>query len=109
MRTKTKFDGSEGSFISLVEAKAKTRRHRAKMSPKDLKAFFFGKDKLKEILNQKDCVGLRVYYGANADQTPELVIVGVTEDMNDISTKILDRAFPCPPYCHKEENNKGLG
>jgi hypothetical protein len=48
-------------------------------------------------------VGIRIYYAAQDDGTPELVIVGVDENGKDLEEGvILERNLPCPPYCNDE-------
>lgn len=45
-------------------------------------------------------MGIRIYYAAQEDGTPEIVIVGVNEEGLDLTNGlILERSWPCPPYC----------
>jgi hypothetical protein len=69
-------------------------------NPNSTKGHFFGKEKLQEILDQKDIVGVRIYYGIDEEGKKQLIIVGATADENDLVTgKILDRSCPCPTIC----------
>jgi hypothetical protein len=85
--------------ISLKDAAVLTKRHQA-ADPKGLKAGAFHKDQVLELLNQPGCVGLRVYYGRNADGTPTPVLTGIDAADNDLTAgTILEIIYPCPPWC----------
>lgn len=92
METKPTFDGNEGSFIEVAKAKdlhQKHLKHAEKQKIKDpTKAQFFGKTKLDVLLKKSGSVGIRIYYGRLDDDTPELILVAVDENGNDI---VLDR------------------
>jgi hypothetical protein len=63
------------------------------------KAHAFGIDRVQEVLDQSGCVGIRIYNGYY-DSKRQLVIVGVDEDGNDMTSgRILDLSAPCPPTC----------
>jgi len=98
------FTGNEDHSITLEEAAKLTKNYRDKAEPDAIRGGFFGKTALLKILNQAGCVGLRIYFGAKADGTPELVLVGVDSKENDILTKgeIAERQFPCPPRCGED-------
>lgn len=84
--------------ITLTEAAALTRRHReAKVSAE--KSGAFHKDQVLKLLAQKECVGLRIHYGRNADGTMALVLTGIDAKDSDLTDEVLDKHFPCPPYC----------
>jgi hypothetical protein len=85
--------------ISLADAAVLTKRHRdAKVSP--VKAGAFHKDQVVELLNQAGCVGLRIYYGRNADASPALVLTGIDNTDSDLAGGvILEIQWPCPPFC----------
>lgn len=105
------FIGDEGTFITLDEGGAMTKKYRDNFLTvnRERKAVFFGRDKLLEILNQTDCKGIRIYYGAEEvtranDSWHEisLVLVGATADGNNqigLAHKILDMGAPCPTTC----------
>ena len=99
---KTVFTGNENHHISLQEASEMTRAYR-KTQPGQTIAHFFGKQALMDILNQSNCVGVRIYY-ANDPITGQkhLVIVGAEPNMNDISSGLIaERGMSCPSYCSK--------
>ncbi len=57
--------GLEGSSIDLTTAADWTRNHRER-HPKSTISQFFGKNILQKILDQPNCMGIRIYY-ANSD------------------------------------------
>jgi hypothetical protein len=84
--------------ITLAEAAALTRRHRdAKVSAE--KSGAFHKDQVLKLLGQKGCVGLRIHYGRNADGTMALVLTGIDATDSDLTGDIIEKHFPCPPFC----------
>lgn len=106
------FNGTEGSFISLNAGSEMTEAFRNNFlaNGRTRKAIFFGKDKLMELLNQTDCVGIRCYFGAVPTTTDpktsildfSLVLVGAKANENDMvgeMDKILDDGYPCPSHC----------
>jgi len=84
--------------IALADAAALTKRHRdAKVSAE--KSGAFHKDQVLKLLDQKGCVGLRIHYGRNADDTPALVLTGIDASDSDLTGLILEMHYPCPPVC----------
>ena len=60
----------------------------------------FPSEAIQAILSQPGCVGIRFYYGTNADDSTAIVLVGVDENNNDMATgEIIDNHYPCPPVC----------
>jgi len=85
--------------ISLTDAAALTKSYRAAKVSEE-KAGSIHRDQVLELLNQKGCVGLRVYYGRNPDGSPALVLTGIDAADNDLTAStILEKLWPCPPYC----------
>src|SRR5690554_4500720 len=95
-------DKNTAEIITLEEAIDFTHSFQ-KRNPDELKSFFVGINKLNLILEQKDCVGLRIYNGYNTEtQKNNLVLVGVDEKGEDITNGvILEDLFSCPTYCPK--------
>lgn len=105
------FIGDEGTFITLSEAGDMTKKYRDNFLTvnRERKAVFFGREKLLAILNQPDCVGIRIYYGAEEVTRAvdtwheiEMVLVGASADENNQigpTHKILDHGIPCPSSC----------
>jgi hypothetical protein len=93
------FTGNEDHRITLQEASDWTSNYRAEF-PNDIKAHFFGKSTIKSILDQTNCVGIRIYYALDDSGAKHLVIVGADADQNDLYNGVLaERALPCPPFC----------
>ena len=92
------FNGTEGGQISLTDAAKMTEEYR-KNNPNRKKARFFGKDILQELLNQENCMGIRIYYGESEDGERELVLVGAGADENDLLDLVVDYSAPCPGFC----------
>jgi hypothetical protein len=94
------FNGKEGEQISLEEAVALTTNYRNSPEANGAQAHFFGKSIIGNILAQTGCVGIRIYYGLDANGMKQLVMVGVAENGDDMYNGIIaDRSIPCPTYC----------
>jgi hypothetical protein len=90
------FDGNEGTMITLDEGATLTRNYRTTYPRKSLGAFF-GKERLLELLNQPECMGIRIYLGEeNSDF--QMVLVGADANQDDLLDLILDRGKGFPPY-----------
>ena len=93
------FTGKEEHEISLEEAKKLLTNYR-KARPGAVKAHFFGRDIIDKILSQDGCVGVRIYYGFDDDEKPQLVLVGTDKDEKDLYNGIFGEVSrPCPPFC----------
>ena len=94
------FNGDEGSVVTLAEASGWTANYRRTISAGEIISQFVGKNQLMKILNQKGCMGVRVYYGIGDDGKKNLIFVGATADENDmIDGIIVEKVVPCPPRC----------
>ncbi|MBV6474141.1 MAG: hypothetical protein JPMHGGIA_02445 [Saprospiraceae bacterium] len=63
------------------------------------KATAFGSNKVKDILEQEGCVGIRIFNGFY-DSNRRLVIIGIDENGDDMmSGNILEFSNLCPPNC----------
>ena len=100
------FDGSEGGLIS--KQTADTYRENYQQGPcytwnQGIKAHFFGRDIINELLAEPGAVGIRIYYGSKVNAqnilVPELVIYAVDSAGENLEAKIADISKPCPPYC----------
>lgn len=93
------FTGNESSAITLQQATDWTTTYRTQNSGA-VKAHFFGKNKLMDLLDQPNCVGIRAYYAIDDNGAKQLVLVGATADEQDLYTGlILDHSSPCPTFC----------
>lgn|SRR5574343_611029 len=99
------FNGNEGTFITLEEATQWTANFRNSGNYDGIKAQFYGKNKLLEILNQPGCVGIRIYRALDERNNPVLVLVGANSAENDLFTgNILEKGCSCPPFCGGDES-----
>lgn len=91
---------TSGEIITLEEAKHYTHSFQ-KLYPNEKKAFFVGKEQLLKILEQPDCLGIRIYNGYSDDEeTSNKVLIGVDSIGNDMEEGvILEKLVPCPPIC----------
>jgi hypothetical protein len=89
-----------GEEITLAEAEQFTRAFRAEY-PTQLKGFFIGINNFQKILDQADCIGIRMYNGYDevAKQT-NLVLIGVDGNEKDMTSGIIiEKAVTCPSVC----------
>lgn len=94
------FNGNEGDFITLREGSEMTKRYRDTIQPGEVIGVFMGKEKIKAILDQSECKGIRFYFAKNERNDNTLVIVGADADQNDmVDGLIADRMNPCPTIC----------
>jgi hypothetical protein len=94
------YTGNEDHSISLAEAAELTANYRNAQTGDYIKAEYFGKNAILDLLNQDNCIGMRIYYGLDNNSVKKLVLVGVDGNGNDLdSGVILDKGFPCPTYC----------
>jgi hypothetical protein len=94
------FTGNEDHRISLEDARILTRNYRNSAGEDPFLGGFFGKNAIAAIIEQPDCVGLRIYHGTLADGSPTFVLCGVKADGDDLTGGELAEVLrPCPPYC----------
>lgn len=93
-------DQNSGSIISKAEAKMYISAFKAKY-PQEVTAFFVGSNNVKLILDQPDCIGIRIYNGYNDKELKmNQVLVGVNAQQQDMDNGIIiERLYTCPPYC----------
>lgn len=94
------FNGTEASQVTLTEASDWTKNFRNTITSGETLGHFFGKDIINAILNQSECMGIRIYYGMEEDGTKNLVMVGAMANENDMETGVLaEHAIKCPHIC----------
>lgn len=94
------YTGNEDHSISLPDASTMTQRFRNTITPGATIAEYFGADAINNILAQTDCVGIRVYYGLDSANVPNLVILGVDTNGDDLYFGLLaENGKKCPPSC----------
>jgi hypothetical protein len=99
------FTGNEDHSISLLDAAELTKNYRD-AGINGVKAEFFGKTTLEGILDQQNCVGLRIYFGLKLGELGEpdklcLVITGAKANEDDIIDEdyLAEFGLPCPSRC----------
>lgn len=95
------FDGTEGEVVSLNEAAGWTANYRDTIEPGDIIGHFYGKEKISALLNQTDCVGIRIYHGIDDDGQKNLILVGTNANGDDLTNIVVERGSPCPPTCSR--------
>lgn len=101
------FKTSDGSWVSINEARTHIQQYQNSTQFKansNVKAIFYGKDKLESLLAQDGCMGLRAYFGLRTEDgnnVPTLYFVGCEKDGNDMleASLVLDLGRPCPDDC----------
>jgi hypothetical protein len=107
-----KLNKADGGPISKDKADQFMKRFRDKHPEKDaVIARFIGSDWLNVIIDQTDCVGVRVYFGYSDAGQLEIFFIGVRADGTNIGPVggpvsksggdgfMSDSTYPCPPYC----------
>ena len=93
------FNGNEGEQVTLDQAAAWTKRYRTS-NPTAIKATFYGINKINDVLNQPNVVGIRFYNGEDQNGVNNLILVGVDANEDDITTGIImESGLTCPNYC----------
>ncbi len=96
----TSVTGNENFTISFATASTLVKNYQASAPTGTPWGFYYGKVALQSVLAQADCVGVRIYFGKQADGTPCLVIVGVNSKNQDMTGgTLLEMGYPCPPIC----------
>lgn len=94
------FTGNEDHSIDLTAASALTGKYRLTAGSGAILGGYFSKATVQAILDQEGCVGIKYYYGTSNDGKPQLVILGVDANGDDLQNGVLgNRSMPCPPYC----------
>lgn len=90
-----------GEYITLEEAQQYVKAYR-QLHPEGIVSFTVGSNRAQAILEQKGCIGIRIYHGFDErEQQYNLVLIGVDEDGEDMREGVIvDRTQVCPPNCH---------
>ena len=93
------FNGDEAGAFSLKTASIWTKNYRT-ANPNGIKAHFFGKVILEQILAQTGCVGIRMFYALDDNGVQQMIIVGTDANENDLINGIIgEMSVPCPNNC----------
>ncbi|MCX6199391.1 MAG: hypothetical protein NTY88_09245 [Bacteroidetes bacterium] len=94
----TTFDGNEGEMILVGDAADMTQAFQKK-HPNQKKGYFFGRNKIEDLLNQTGAMGIRIYFGLASEKDLTLVLVAANADVDDNLNNILDTGIGCPDVC----------
>lgn len=112
------------NLMPLSEGKLMVKTYlenKSKVLPSDLtlpNTETFDSDAFVELLNQPDCVKIRLYYGMNEKLEICAIILGVDSNGNEITIKgnknsvsinepdeyVIEISTKCPPNCPPESN-----
>ncbi len=88
-----------GGAIPLADAIQWTTNYR-NANPTAVKAHFFGEVIIQNILNQANCMGIRMYHALDNNNAVQIVLVGVDTNGDDMTAGIIaDMSQPCPTTC----------
>jgi hypothetical protein len=100
------FSPDTGDFITREEGRDGIAAYVASDAYDDnggIKAHAFGLNKLRELTNQTNCAGVRLWYGRDTNNRAQLYMVAIDGNGDDILTTgnelVLDMSLPCPSYC----------
>lgn len=94
------FTGNENHDIPLSTASQWTKNYREASGSGATIAHFFGKEAIQAILNQQNCVGIRMYYALDQEGKKHLILVGADAAQNDLYEGLLaERSYDCPTSC----------
>ena len=102
-----KLDVNTGSIITQEEAKSLISAFKTKF-PGEVTSSFIGANNVKNILEQENCIGIRIHNGYDVEnERISLILLGLDADGKEILENgiIYDEMIICPPFCPK----KGLG
>ena len=86
--------------ISLADAVALTKAHRASAAKDEPKAGMWPKDVFETLLAQPGAAGIRIYHGRDAAGARHMVMVAVDSTGEDMTAAtIMEMEWPCPPWC----------
>lgn len=89
---------SAGSEITMAEAVSWTAVYR-EQNPNRLRAEYFSKSVIEDLLTQNGCLGIRIYKAIDDDNQECLVLVGVNSTGDMTSGKVFDKGTSCPDKC----------
>lgn len=94
-------NATTGSIITEKQAKELIASFREKY-PLEIKSSFIGMNNVNKILEQENCVGLRIHNGYDSENGKmSLIFVGVDVNGKEILENglIYDKVLLCPDYC----------
>jgi len=104
------FTGLEETWMS-EEVTSRWMATYSTQYPQGYIAHFFGYQIINQILNETDCIGIRMYYALNDSGVQQILLVGVNSKGENILPRlnggrveddptIADASYPCPTHCN---------
>ena len=96
------FTGKEKHQIGKDDAKQLIKNFHDNQKKIKIKSVFFGREFVLSLLNQSDCVGLRIYYAQQgpAKQDAPTMVIASEDSTWTVMTTVLGEDPPlCPPVC----------
>lgn len=108
MKDAKQFTGEENHAITTAEALTFIKQFREHFGPEAPPGVFFDKQAVQAILDQPHAVGMRYYYGADAFDQTQLVLVGTDARRNDLlEGEPIKLSIVSPPLTAKSLYNRG--
>ncbi|UGS22313.1 hypothetical protein [Flavobacterium cyclinae] len=95
-----KLDVNTGSIITQEEAKVLITAFKTKF-PQEVTSSFIGANNVKNILDQENCIGLKIHNGYDVEnERISLILLGLDADGKEILENgiIYDRILTSPPF-----------
>jgi hypothetical protein len=94
------FPPKQDHRITLANATALTKAHRANAAKDEVKGEMWPRDVFETLLAQPGAAGIRIYHGRGPKGEKQLVLVAVDSSAADMTNgTIMEMGWPCPPYC----------
>ena len=94
------FTGNENHSISLEDAVKITKNYRDSAGVGVFLGGYVSKNAVLKILNQENCLGIRIYNAINDAGESTLVLAGVNSSGDDLTKgELAEFVSACPPYC----------
>lgn len=90
------FTTEDGSTITLAQGRTLTSAYRSQY-PNTTRGVFIGAEHISKLLSQNDAIGIRTYFGRNANGENTVVLVAADSNGNDILDLIIDNGTRTPP------------
>ena len=90
----------KSQLVNLADGITLTSNFRSISKAESVRAGSVWGDGLRKLLDQPNCVAVRIYFGRKKDGSLTLVLVGTDKDGKDLTDgPMLDDVMPCPPFC----------
>lgn len=102
------FTGKEDHSITLVKANQFTATYREEEGEDAFLGGYLSKDAISHMLDQENCVGIRIYNAIDDEGKRTYVVVGVTAAEKDMTGgELAEYVVTCPPQCPEDSSLAG--